>query len=143
MKYVMKQNPIINAIKFMGFQNEETLALGLQPIPSHVQIQCTCGYGSQNHLLFNKHLVCPNNYIIYEGAEVTGVMSIDKFEAAYKPLTWFEAKFKEVDKESKPDVKTKKDRAEKDRTDNTTTKESKESISEEVRDSESSEQKSE
>lgn len=143
MKYVMKQNPVINAIKFMGFQNEETVALGLQPIPSHVQIQCACGYGSQNHLLFNKHLVCPNNYIIYEGAEVTGVMSIDKFEAAYKPLTWLEAKFREVNKESESNAKTKKDRAKKDGTDNTTATESKEGVSEEVRDFNNSEQKSE
>lgn len=96
MTYVMRHEPLISAIKFMGYQTDETRSIGLQPLPSGIQIQCKCGFGGQNHLIFNKHLICPNNYIIYEGAEVTGVMSIEQFESAYKPLEYEYATFGEV-----------------------------------------------
>ena len=97
----MSKNPIINAIKFLGFQNEETKAIGLEPLPLNFKFQCRCGYGSQNHLMFNKHLICPNNYIVFEGREVTGVMDIAQFESIYKSLTYQDIKFKEVVEELK------------------------------------------
>lgn len=97
----MKRNPIVNAIKFNGYQSEETKDIGLQPLPAHMQIQCKCGYKSENHLMFKDHLICPNNYVIFEGNEVTGVMSIKQFESIYGALIYQDAKFIEVTEEKR------------------------------------------
>ena len=107
----MRHEPFINAIKFVGYQTDETRSIGLQPLPANIQIQCKCGFGGQNHLIFNKHLVCPNNYIIYEGAEVTGVMSIEQFESAYKPLEYEDVIFGEAI-EKKKELKETEENAE-------------------------------
>lgn len=123
----MKQNPIINAIKFLGFQNEETRALGLQPLPANIQMQCKCGYGTQNHLLFNKHLICPNNYIIFEGAEVTGVMSIEQFESAYVPMTYYDVVFREATEELKKES-NRSVKSEENNTESTVTESTEESV---------------
>lgn len=70
--------------------------MGLLPLPAGLQLQCKCGYKSQNHLTFNKHLICPNNYVIFEGNEVTGVISIQQFESMYEPITYQDAEFLEI-----------------------------------------------
>ena len=92
----MKRNPIINAIKFLGYQTDETKALGLQPIPTNMQIQCRCGNAPQKHLTFRNQLICPYNYIIFEGTEITGVMDIKRFESMYEQISYQDATFTET-----------------------------------------------
>lgn len=81
----------INAFKFediykVDYSLVEHLNLK-SPIDFNIEGVCGhCGNSIREHLIYERQSICPNSYIIYEGNEVIGVMSISNFESIYEPF---------------------------------------------------------
>lgn len=103
MTYVSRKPIFMHAIKYENILTPELQQKGFMPIPPNIMFQCQCGRPQNEHIFINgKGAVCPHNYIMYDGSEITGVMSIENFESMYKPIEYEDANFSEVTKENEP-----------------------------------------
>lgn len=103
MTYVPRKPIFMHAVKYTNILTPELQQLGFMPIPQNIMFQCQCGRPQNEHIFINgKGAVCPYNYIMYDGSEITGVMTIDNFESMYKPIEYEDANFSEVTAEEKP-----------------------------------------
>lgn len=96
MTYIPKRPVFVHAVKYMSILTPELQQMGFMPIPPNVQFQCQCGRPQSEHIFLNgKGAVCPFNYIMYEGENITGVMDINTFESMYKTIDYEDVNYKE------------------------------------------------
>ena len=91
MIYKPKKTQYISAFKFKGFKDEDTdenylALLEITRVPYGILNGCTCGKSLSEHGLYKNQLICPGTYVMYEGIQVTGVMSAENFESIYEPI---------------------------------------------------------
>lgn len=90
MLYRPKRIQYISAFKFKGYNGKEDdfflEQLNISKIPQGFVGSCQCGRPLKEHGFYNNQIVCPGVYVLYEGRQITGMMSPDNFEDIYEPL---------------------------------------------------------
>lgn len=89
MLYRPKRIQYISAFKFKSYEDNNQFfleLLGIDKAPQGFYGRCQCGRPISEHGFYKNQLICPGIYIMYEGKQITSVMSADNFEDIYEPL---------------------------------------------------------
>lgn len=89
MLYRPKRIQYISAFKFKNYKDNDQgflEMLNIDRVPQGFFGRCQCGKSMSEHGAYNNQLICPGTYVIYEGRQITGVMSASNFEDIYAPL---------------------------------------------------------
>ena len=89
MLYRPRRVQYISAFKFKGYKEDDSNfleMLSIDKVPYGFVGSCQCGRPLDEHGLYNNQFVCPGVYVLYEGRQITGMMSPDNFESIYEPL---------------------------------------------------------